>query len=124
MIGMILWSLLLLLVQLMLPNVIALLGGQVSTAYLFGARDQSPDTSTAIQRAQRASSNLLETLPGFWVLAVLSIVNGSDVLMFAQIWLALRVLYVPVYLAGVVYLRSLLWIGAVACLIGMTLPLF
>ena len=75
------------------------------------------------QRARRASANLLETLPAFLVLAVLSILNQTDVLMLAQIWLALRVLYVFAYLSSVAYLRSLIWSGALVCLIGMALPL-
>lgn len=123
MIELIVLSLLLLLVQLVLPSVLALAAGNVSTAYLLSARDEAPEMSKLSQRARRASANLLETLPAFLVLAVLSILNQTDVLMLAQIWLALRVLYVFAYLSSVAYLRSLIWGGALVCLIGMALPL-
>lgn len=123
MIELILWSLVLVIVQLMTPAVLALMGGQVSVAYLFSARDESPQTSDTALRAQRAAANLLETLPAFLVLAVLSIMNGTDVILFAQAWLALRVIYLGLYLAGTAYVRTLVWLGALGCLIGMALPL-
>ena len=124
MIEMILLSLVLLLAQLMLPSVIALAGGHVSVAYLFSSRDQAPDTSALVQRTQRACGNLLETLPAFLVLAVLSLIQGSEALAFAQGWLVLRVIYLAFYLAGTAYVRSFVWVGALGCLIGMALPLF
>lgn len=124
MIELIVLSLLLLMMHLMLPSVLALMAGNVSTAYLLGVRDESPELSQVSQRAKRASANLLETLPAFLVLAVLSILSESDVTMLAQAWLLLRVLYLFAYLSAVAYLRSLIWIGALVCLIGMALPLF
>ena len=110
MIEMILLSLVLLLVQLMLPSVIALAGGHVSVAYLFSSRDQAPDTTALVQRTQRACGNLLETLPAFLVLAVLSLIQGSEALAFAQGWLVLRVIYLAFYLSGTAYVLSLIHI--------------
>lgn len=124
MIELILLSLVLLLVQLVLPNVLAVRAGNVATDYLLGARDQAPETSRGAQRAKRSCANLLETLPAFLALAVLSIVLEADVVLLAQAWLVLRVVYLLAYLAGVAYLRSLIWVAALACLIGMALPLF
>ena len=123
MIELILWSLVLLIVQLMTPAVLALMGGQVSVAYLLSARDESPQTSDTVLRAQRAAANLLETLPAFLVLAILSIMNSTDVILLAQAWLGLRVVFFALYLTGVAYVRTLVWIGALGCLIGMALPL-
>jgi uncharacterized MAPEG superfamily protein len=123
MIDLILWSLVLLVVQLVTPSVLALMGGQVSVAYLLSARDEAAQTSGSLLRAQRAAANLLETLPAFLVLAVLSILNGYNVIVFAQAWLVLRVIYLGLYLAGTAYVRSLVWVGALGCLIGMALPL-
>ena len=123
MIDLILWSLVLLVVQLVTPSVLALMGGQVSVAYLLSARDEAAQTSGSVLRAQRAAANLLETLPAFLVLAVLSSLNGTDVIAFAQAWLVLRVFYLGLYLAGTAYVRSLVWAGALGCLIGMALPL-
>ena len=123
MVDLILWSLVLLVVQLVTPSVLALMGGQVSVAYLLSARDEAAQTSGSVIRAQRAAANLLETLPAFLVLAVLSILNGYNVIVFAQAWLVLRVIYLGLYLAGTAYVRSLVWVGALGCLIGMALPL-
>tara|TARA_E500000075_G_C6947875_1_gene297997 strand:- start:43 stop:417 length:375 start_codon:yes stop_codon:yes gene_type:complete len=124
MIEIMLLSLLLLLIQLMLPGIIALAGGHVTTAYLVSARDDVPDTTVSVERAQRAVANLLETLPAFLVLGVLSLMQTADVLMFAQAWLLLWVVYLACYLAGIAYVRSVVWIAALGCLIGMALPLF
>ena len=51
MIEIMLLSLLLLLIQLMLPGIIALAGGHVTTAYLVSARDDVPDTTVVVERA-------------------------------------------------------------------------
>ena len=123
MIELILLSLLLLLAHLVLPSILAAVAGNVSAEFLLGPRDETPELSKVTQRAKRASANLLETLPAFLVLAVLSILTESDVTVLAQAWLLLRVLYLFAYLSSVAYLRSLVWTGALACLIGMALPL-
>lgn len=123
MIELILLSLLLLLAHLVLPSILAAVAGNVSAEFLLGPRDETPELSKVTQRAKRASANLLETLPAFLVLAVLSILTESDVTVLAQAWLLLRVLYLFAYLSSVAYLRSLVWTGALVCLIGMALPL-
>ena len=123
MIEMILLGLLLLLIQLMLPSVIALIGGNVSVAYLFSSRDETPEKTATVERAQRACANLLETLPAFLVLGVLAILQGADVVVLAQGWLILRVVYLAFYLTGTAYARSFVWVASVGCLIGMVLPL-
>jgi uncharacterized MAPEG superfamily protein len=41
----------------------------------------------------------------------------------AQAWLVLRVIYLGLYLAGTAYVRSVVWVGALGCLVGMALPL-
>lgn len=123
MIELILLTMVLIGLQLMLPSIIAFAGGQVSTAYLLSARDESPETSQVAQRGSRAANNLLETAPVFLTLAILAVHKNADVLMFAQAWLALRVLYLGFYLTGTAYVRSLIWMAALVCLIGMGLAL-
>ncbi len=66
MIEIMLLSLLLLLIQLMLPGIIALSGGHVTTAYLVSARDDMPDTTVVVERAQRAGLICLRPCPHFW----------------------------------------------------------
>ena len=121
---MILLSLLLLMVHLFLATTIAMASGQATLTYLLSSRDDAPSVSAMVRRAQRASMNLLETLPAFLVLAVLSVIKGVDNLWLAQAWLVLRVVYVLFYLAGTPYLRSVVWIAALGCLIAMALALF
>ena len=88
------------------------------------------------ERARRALHNLRESLPVFFVLAVLSI--HSDVqanTMIASIWLSLRVVFALIYVTGFNSqppsdsgyvgqpLRSLAWFGSIFCLIMMGLNL-
>jgi uncharacterized MAPEG superfamily protein len=46
-----------------------------------------------------------------------------DVSGAATIWLALRVVYIPLYLFGINMLRSISWVGSVVCMIDMALTL-
>lgn len=63
-------------------------------------------------RAQRANHNFLETF-AFFAAAVLAVAlaNKSDAssLQGAQIYVWARVAYLPIYLAGIPYLRTLVW---------------
>lgn len=67
------------------------------------------------RRAARASANFRETYPGFVVL-VLALAIGGDAwgLGFAGalVWFAARIAYIPLYLGGVAYIRSYVWVGA------------
>jgi uncharacterized MAPEG superfamily protein len=47
----------------------------------------------------------------------------ADLTQAALAWLVLRVLYIPCYLFGILYLRSLVWAASVACLIYMAVQL-
>ena len=66
-------------------------------------------------RADRAAKNSIEALVFFAPLAVLAHLAGMDAeaLMGAQIAFWARVAYVPIYIAGVKYVRSLVWIVGV-----------
>jgi uncharacterized MAPEG superfamily protein len=83
-------------------------------------------------RAARATHNLRESLPVFFVLAVLSEYHQVESNMFwAQCWLLVRVAFLVVYTMGINLkpvnefgqqaqpLRSLLWMVSVVCLVGM-----
>ncbi|CVI19142.1 conserved membrane hypothetical protein [Agrobacterium fabacearum CFBP 5771] len=75
-------------------------------------------------RAARASANFRETYPAFIALAFGVIMAGDPSgLAFtgALIWLICRVVYIPLYLAGVPYIRSLVWLGS---MLGLGLMLF
>ena len=78
-----------------------------------GNRDgaQAPLTGVAA-RADRASRNFLETFP-FFAVAILGVVlahtNTPHTVLGAKIYLWARLLYLPIYLIGIPYLRTLVW---------------
>jgi len=72
----ILLVLVLLFVQALLPGI--LLAKQVGRDAQMGARDNLPEPTPELSRAQRALANLQENLPAFLTLAVLSIVFGEQ----------------------------------------------
>ena len=124
MLEIILFTGLLLLVQLTLPSTLGLMTGATSLNYLAGARDEPmANMPVSVARAKRAANNLVETLPVFLTLAVLSIMMEAQTAELAAIWLGLRVAYVFAYLAHVNHIRTLIWFGSVICLIMMGLEL-
>jgi len=88
------------------------------------------------ERAEKAVHNLRESLPIFFVFAILSIHLGVEAnILVAQIWLALRVIFALIYISGFNQkptqesgyvpqpLRSGVWFGSVVCLIVMAINL-
>ena len=66
-------------------------------------------------RAERAAKNSIEAAVFFVPLALIANAAGLDneVMQGAQVAFWARIAYVPVYIAGIKYLRSLIWIGGV-----------
>ncbi|AND67937.1 hypothetical protein ATSB10_04830 [Dyella thiooxydans] len=86
-----------------------------------GSRDGEVAALTgAAARATRASANFLETFP-FFAAAVLAVLVAqradAHTALGAQIYLWARVAYLPVYLAGIPYLRTVVWAAALAGLL-------
>jgi uncharacterized MAPEG superfamily protein len=78
-----------------------------------GNRDaQAAHLSGAPGRAHRAARNFLETFP-FFAAAALAVVlvkaNSPHTALGAQVYFWARLLYLPVYVIGIPYLRSLVW---------------
>ena len=114
-------SFLLVLIQITIPVLISLLTNNVKLSYLFSSRDNVANASIYIDRANRPLKNLFETLPIFIGLILLSIINNVDNSLLAMIWLLSRIIYVPVYIAGINYLRTGIWAIALICLIIMSI---
>ena len=115
---------LLVFLQLTLPTMLAVATGSATANYLAGPRDVPMENMAAsVARAKRAGNNLLETLPVFLTLAVLSIIMEVQTAELAAIWLGLRVAYVFAYIMHINYIRTLIWFGSVFCLIMMGLAL-
>ena len=117
--SLILLSSLLALTQAMLPTLL----NTKNLKYLLSSRDEPIEVAPFVGRANRAHLNLMESLPIFLVLAVLSIIQEVDNYDLATYWLGLRFLYVPLYVFNVTYVRSLTWMASAICLVLMAVSL-
>ncbi|MGW8246466.1 MAG: MAPEG family protein [Acidiferrobacterales bacterium] len=107
---------------------------QETTRYRFnlwtilGNRDHRPEMSVIAARLDRAKNNMMEALPLFLGLALLAVLNknatSTQVVNGATVFLVARILYVPIYAAGIPVLRSLVWLTGMAGMLMMALPLF
>lgn len=73
-------------------------------------------------RAARASNNYRETYPAFiGLLFGLAFIGDPTGLGIggAWVWLIARIAYLPIYLAGIAYVRSLVWLLSLAGLLIM-----
>ena len=110
---------LLVIIQLTIPMLIDLLTGNTNLTYLLSSRDSSSKPSIYAQRANRASRNLLETLPIFIGIGILSLIREVDNSYVALLWLILRAIYIPIYILGINYIRTGIWAASLICLILM-----
>ena len=95
-----------------------------SLQYLISNRDDAaPEDSVKLGRVRRAATNLQESLPAFLALAILSVVLEVDNYNLALYWLGFRVGYLLSYVFGIIYVRTLFWIGSIICLIMMAAAL-
>ena len=115
----ILLALLLTLIQLMTP---ALLNSK-NLEFLISNREGSVEEASIVGRTRRAGNNILESLPAFLALTILSIMLDIENYNLAMFWLGSRVLYYFTYMFGILYLRTILWFVSVACLIMMGISL-
>jgi len=89
---------------------------------IMGNRDIKPKPSIIAARLNRAKNNMLEALPLFLGLAILTLAKGGDTgetANGATLFLIARVFYVPVYALGIPVLRSLTWLAGMAGLVMM-----
>ncbi|WP_105431144.1 MAPEG family protein [Neorhizobium sp. T6_25] len=111
-----------------------LLQGTLSTRELgrewnAGPRDQGlAPRGRFAGRAERASKNFQETYPAFVGLLLGVAFAGDDAsgwgLIGGWIWLISRIVYIPLYMGGVPYIRSLVWTVSLIGLLAMTIALF
>ena len=114
-------SFLLVIIQLTIPMLIELLTKNTSLKYFLSSRDENTTISVQAQRANRALKNLLETFPIFIGITLLSLIKDVDNSTVAFFWLIFRIIYVPVYVLGINYLRTGIWTASLICLILMGL---
>jgi uncharacterized MAPEG superfamily protein len=117
-----LWAVALAVVQMLVAVSGATL--QVGLPRLAGNRDGMPPLAGWAGRAQRAHWNMLESLVLFAALVLISVVankTNSATVLGAQIFFWARLAYAPVYIAGIPWLRTLLWL---ASMIGLVIIFF
>ena len=120
------WSVILLLVYIVAQGAfVSRVRGLVWNA---GPRDEGQGTlPTYAGRAQRALDNFKETWPAFIALALALAVTsrtGGTGALGAWTWFVARVVYLPLYLFGVPWLRSLAYGVSLVGLIMMLARLF
>jgi uncharacterized MAPEG superfamily protein len=94
---------------------------QYGTAWNMGARDEAlPPLNAVAARLERARNNYLETLPVAAIALFGAILAGktSEVTAIAGwVWLGARVVYLPLYWAGVPKVRTYVWLVATLALL-------
>ena len=91
--------------------------------WLLSNRDNYADHTVMCERAKRAAANFRESYPAFLAISILSIIQGVDIVSLATYWLIFRVLFMVAYAAGITYVRTLLWMGSLVCLVMMAMAL-
>ncbi len=118
-------SVILLLFHIMLQGFLAT--RELGSTWNAGPRDEGREAKgVAAGRANRASKNYQETYPAFvGLLLGLAFIGDASGwgLLGAWIWFIARIIYIPLYLKGVPYIRSLVWLVSVLGLLLMMLGL-
>jgi len=116
------WTLVLALAQIFLTTLV--LNKDFGLKYNVGSRDApAPPMSALGGRLRRAQANLFETLPLFAAAILIAHVAGRETgvtRLGAELFLGGRVVYLPIYAAGIAGLRTLAWIVS---LVGLVLLL-
>ena len=100
---------------------------QVGLPKLAGNREGLGPCTGWAGRAQRAHRNMLENLALFTALVLIAVVSGktnATTLLGAQIFLWASLAYALVYLAGIPWLRTLVWLASVVGLLLIFFQLF
>jgi uncharacterized MAPEG superfamily protein len=91
---------------------------ELSARYLFSSRDKSVAPSgVMVGRATRALANYVENLVPFAALDLALIATQHSGAIWPMVWILARIVYLPLYLFDVIYVRSIAWgVGLVAML--------
>ena len=94
-------------------------------SWMMSSRDEDLDTSSNLylQRVNKSTANLYESLPAFLALPLLSLVLGLDTSSAACVWLIARVGHLIFYVAGIGLLRTASWLTSLGALVFMACAL-
>lgn len=118
------WSVILLLVHIVVQVLFAM--KDVGLGYLLSARDESREMSKVTDRLTRGLRNFVETYGAFVALALALALTGKTGGLGATgalVWFWARVVYVPVFAAGIPVLRTTVWAISVVGLVLMLIRL-
>lgn len=121
---MLIFSVFLLIIQLVAQVVAGVI--QNGIANTVSARDEHMDTSGYAARFERAFYNMLETFPVFAALVLIVQVTESWSYMTAfgaQLYFWGRIFYLPAYVAGIPFVRTLIWVASVVGMVIIAWPL-
>jgi uncharacterized MAPEG superfamily protein len=93
-----------------------------------GPRDEAPKSVSKVAgRLERASRNFMETFPFFAAAVIVATLAGRHnwaTLWGAQLYVAARIVYLPLYAFGVPGLRTLVWLVATIAILLIVAALF
>tara|TARA_B100001939_G_scaffold78039_1_gene65997 strand:- start:1757 stop:2128 length:372 start_codon:yes stop_codon:yes gene_type:complete len=93
--------------------------------WMMSNRDENLDISSMLylQRINKSTANLYESLPAFLALVLLSMLMGVDTSTAACVWLLARVAHLVFYVTGIGMLRTLSWLTSLGALVYMACAL-
>jgi uncharacterized MAPEG superfamily protein len=102
----------------------AFAGSALTIRYLTGARDALPQPKGIMfPRASRALANYVENLAPFVAADLGLMVTGHHAGAGATVWILARLVYLPLYMAGVPLARTICWLISLAGLMMMLIRL-
>ena len=124
--SMLCWSVVLGLLQIAIAATCSV--GQRGLGWVAGARDAVLPPLTGIGgRLDRARANFLETFPLFAAAVLVAFAlqrHDATTALGAQLYFWARLAYVPVYAAGIPYLRTLIWAASIVGIVLLLTALF
>ena len=96
----------------------------VPLSWSVSPRDEPATEPTVVgSRAARAFRNYLENFPAFAALDLAFLATNHPAGIWPTLWIAARIVYLPLYLAGVPYARTAAWVISVVALVAMLVRL-
>ncbi len=96
---------------------------QYGIAWNAGPRDAPVEAPSPLAgRLARAQANFFESFPLFAAAILVVVVSDGSTrttAIAAWVWLAARAAYLPIYAAGIAYLRSAAWLVSLAALVTL-----
>ncbi|MDG1431562.1 MAG: MAPEG family protein [Paracoccaceae bacterium] len=103
------------------------LKASVGNTWTVGSRDIPMEPGNLAARAKRAAENFQETAIAFLAIAlviILADLSNKVTSVGCIIYIVGRIIYLPAYLAGLPWVRSLIWNASTAGLVAMIVGVF